>query len=82
MGPQQANDSLIMSTDYAKPFGMTKGSYVVIMAMDSGYPARVDPSTAVSLGFYTNGPIRNGRGAYFLYVGKNFFPDGAAWSGN
>jgi len=80
MAPQEANDSLIMGTDYGKAFGEMRGSWVVIMAMESGYPMQADPSTSEAQGFYTTGAIRDGRGAYFRYIGPNFFPNNNAWS--
>lgn len=79
MGPEEANDSLMMGNDFGKSNDFVKGSYVVIMAMKPGYPMQSDPSTVVSQGFYTNSAIRNGRGVYFLYEGRNFFPNNSAW---
>ena len=45
-----------MGTDYGKPFQATRGSYVMIMLMEVGYPMQVDPSTEGIPGFYTIGP--------------------------
>lgn len=75
VGPNEARDR-VFAGGYLEP---SKGTYVIIFALAVGYPMQVDSSTGDLPGFYTTGPIRNGRGAYFLYGGRNYFPDGPGW---
>ncbi|MGE4037736.1 MAG: hypothetical protein AB7F85_08280 [Hyphomonadaceae bacterium] len=74
MGPLEARDRLFAG-GVSNPH---KGSFVIIFLLEVGYPMSVDPSTT-PVGFYATGPIRNGRGAYFVYGGQNYFPNDPGW---